>query len=317
MNLRMPANWPERSLPDPLPVPVARLACPMRAAWPVRPPRAARLARASALALAAALLAGPAPGTAAELAGRVTLLAKNGKGPARGADPRLAVVYFEPAGAPRTGSQESSSAGTPQTSSRATSSQGAGTSYGSQGAGTSYGSPAAHAPRAPKEPDTPFQLLTKNKEFIPHLLVVPVGSRVQFPNQDPILHNVFSVSPGNAFDLGIYRVGPPKEKRFEQAGLVRVYCNVHQAMAAYILVLDTPFHVSPAADGSFRLTGLPKGPGKLNVWHEQADPWSVELTLPQAEDAPPVQARLVVVRPKLPPHLNKTGGAYASGDSYR
>jgi plastocyanin len=292
MNLQMPVNWPERSVPDPLLVPVARLSCPIRAAWPAWSPWplwplwTVRLARASALALAAALLAGPAPGTAAELAGHLTLLAKNGKGPARGADPHLAVVYFEPAGAPRTGSQESYS-------------------------------PAAHPPRAPKEPDKPFQLLTKNKEFIPHLLVVPVGSRVQFPNQDPILHNVFSVSPGNAFDLGIYRVGPPKEKRFEQAGLVRVYCNVHQAMVAYILVLDTPFYVSPAADGSFRLTGLPKGPGKLTVWHEQTDPWSMELTLPLAEDASPVQARLVVLRPKLPAHLNKTGGAYASSDSYR
>ncbi|HLX10463.1 MAG TPA: hypothetical protein VKY89_21625 [Thermoanaerobaculia bacterium] len=240
--------------------------------------------RGAAVLAGAVLLAGAAPLAAADLSGHLTLLAKNGKGAARGADPRLAVVYFEPAA----------------------------------GAGAAGGAGAAHAARAAKEADTPFQLLTKNKEFTPHVLVVPVGSRVQFPNQDPILHNVFSVSPGNAFDLGIYRVGPPKEKRFEQAGLVRVYCNVHQAMVAYILVLDTTAsHTSPAADGSFRLTGLPKGPGKLTVWHEQVDPWSTELTLPLPEDAPPLQARLVVVRPKLPLHLKKTGEAYASGDEYR
>jgi len=235
---------------------------------------AAALAALAAATAAAAILAGAAPLAAEELSGRVALLAKDGKGPARGADPLQAVVYFEPEG-------------------------------------------GAHAPRAAKGPETAYQLLTKRKEFVPHVLAVPVGSRVQFPNEDPILHNVFSVSPGNAFDLGIYRVGPPKEKRFEQPGVVRVYCNVHQAMAAYVLVLDTSFFASPGADGSFRLTGLPRGPGKLTVWHEQADPWSEEVTLPLPAGAPPVQARLLVVRPKLLPHLNKTGESYIRGDSYR
>ncbi|HYL06124.1 MAG TPA: hypothetical protein VE075_08780 [Thermoanaerobaculia bacterium] len=236
------------------------------------------LALASALALA--VLAG-SPGLAAEeLSGHLTFLAKDGKSPARGVDPRQAVVYFEPA-------------------------------------------EAARAPRSAKEPEKPFQLLTKGKEFFPHVLAVPVGASVQFPNQDPILHNVFSVSTGNAFDLGIYRGGPPKEKRFEQPGVVRVYCNVHQAMVAYILVLDTAHYASPDLDGSFRLTGLPKGPGKLTVWHEQAEPWSEELRLPLRAlvggggGPQAVEPRLVVVRPKLLPHLNKTGESYNRGDSYR
>jgi plastocyanin len=248
---------------------------------PKRPARTSRTAAAAtaplvlaAAAAAAAILAGAAPLAAEEVGGRLALLAKDGKGPARGADPSQAVVYFEPEA-------------------------------------------GAHAARAPKEPEAPYQLLTKHKEFVPHVLAVPVGSRVRFPNEDPILHNVFSVSPGNAFDLGIYRVGPPKEKRFEKPGVVRVYCNVHQAMLAYILVLETPFFASPGADGSFRLTGLPRGPGKLTVWHEQAEPWSEEVTLPLPAAAPPVQARLVVVRPKLLPHLNKTGESYTRGDSYR
>lgn len=230
---------------------------------------------AAALAVAAAaLVAGAPPLAAEELSGHLVLLAKNGKGPARGADPVQAVVYFEPHG-------------------------------------------AAHAAHATKEPAAPYQLLTMHKEFFPHVMAVPVGSRVQFPNQDPILHNVFSVSPGNAFDLGIYRVGPPKEKRFDKPGVVRVYCNVHQAMVAYILVLDTSFFTSPGADGAFRLTGLPRGPGKLTVWHEQADPWSEEVTLPPPAGTPPVQARLVVLRPKVLPHLNKTGASYTRGDDYR
>jgi plastocyanin len=230
------------------------------------------------VAAACGALAAPAgwqaPLAAEELSGRLVLVAKDGKGPARGSDPRQAVVWFEAAAAP----------------------------------------PPAHAPRTPA---APFQLLTKHKEFSPRVLAVPVGSRVQFPNDDPILHNVFSVSPGNAFDLGIYRTGPPKEKRFDKPGVVRVYCNVHQAMVAYILVLDTTFFASPAADGSFRLAGLPKGAGKLTVWHEQADPWSQDVTLPLPEDAPPIAARLVVVRPKLPAHLNKTGESYGRGEAYR
>jgi plastocyanin len=179
-----------------------------------------------------------------------------------------------------------------------------------------YFEPAAGG-HAPRPPEAPFKLVTRRKEFMPRVLPIPVGSRVEFPNEDPILHNVFSVSPGNAFDLGIYRNGPPKEKRFDTPGLVRVFCNVHQTMVAYILVLDTPYYTVPGDDASFRLTGLPRGPGKLTVWHEQADPWSMEVTLPLADPAAPLDARLVVVRPKLPPHLNKTGGSYNRSDDYR
>jgi hypothetical protein len=265
-----------------------RAAAPRRAAlsaWLGAPPAlapalSAALALALALAVCLAAMSGPPAAAAEELAGRLAFLAKDGKATARGVDPRQAVVYFEPAD-------------------------------------------PARALRKALEPEKPFQLLTKGKEFVPHVLAVPVGSSVQFPNQDPILHNVFSVSPGNAFDLGIYRGGPPKEKRFEQAGVVRVYCNVHQAMVAYILVLDTPYYGAPDLDGNFRLTGLPRGPGKLTVWHEQADPWTQELRLPLRAlaggggGAPAVEPRLVVVRPKLLPHLNKAGESYNRGDSYR
>lgn len=202
------------------------------------------------------------PAQAEELRGRVQLLAKGGKGPARGSDARQAVVYFEPASRP------------------------------------------------PARPSgEPFEMVTRRKELVPRLLVVPRGSRVRFPNQDPILHNVFSVSSPNQFDLGLYRRGPGKEKRFEEAGLVRVFCNVHHDMVAYILVLNTPFHVSPNAAGEFVLSGLPRGPGKLTVWHEQADPWTVDVELPQRTPGP-VMARVEVVRPLIPAHLNKLGQSY-------
>jgi plastocyanin len=263
----------ETSRPMPMaPPPVHRAS---RRRRPAAAPRGRRRATWALTCFALALaVAGrtAAPLAAEELRGRIDLVAKDGKGKARGSDPTQAVVYFVATATP---------------------------------------------PHAPKVPESAYRLVTHHKEFAPHILAVPVGSRVQFPNQDPILHNVFSVSPGNAFDLGIYRSGPPKEKRFEQPGVVRVFCNVHQSMVAYILVLDTAHYALPAGDGTFRLTGLPKGPGKLTVWHEQADPWSVELSLPLAEDAPPVAARLVVVRPKLPVHLNKTGDPYSHSDAYR
>lgn len=159
----------------------------------------------------------------------------------------------------------------------------------------------------PRPPEAPFLMKTRQKQFAPRILTVPRGSRVRFPNEDPILHNVFSASPGNAFDLGLYGKGPGKEQRFGEPGVVRVFCNVHHDMVAYVLVVDTPHVASPGADGSFVLSGLPKGPGRLTVWHEQADPWTADLQLPQGK---PVTARVEVVRPRVPPHLNKSGKSY-------
>jgi len=217
-----------------------------------------RCAGGAELLLAVLLLAGPA--SAEDLRGTVQLLAKGGKGLARGADVRQAVVYWEPAG-------------------------------------------GANA----RPPEAPLLMKTRQKQFMPRMLVVPRGARVRFANEDPILHNVFSVSPGSAFDLGFYRKGPGKEQRFNEPGVVRVFCNVHHDMVAYLLVVSTPYFASPGPDGSFVLSGVPKGPGRLTVWHEQADPWTADLQVPQGT---PVAARVEVVRPRVPPHLNKVGESY-------
>ncbi len=212
---------------------------------------------------------------AEELRGRIELLAKGGKGPAKGSDVRQAIVYYEPA---------------------------------------AVSSPGSAASRAAEKT---FEMVTRGKEFVPRVLAVPRGSRVTFPNADPILHNVFSVSAGNSFDLGLYKKGPGRDKVFENAGLVRVYCNVHQAMVAYILVVDTPHFVNPAEDGSFVLTGLPKGAGKLTVWHEQTEPWTISVQLPAGPA--PITARIEVTRPQVPSHLDKSGKSYfsSSRDGYK
>lgn len=160
---------------------------------------------------------------------------------------------------------------------------------------------------------TPPTMVTRDKQFVPRVLTVPRGSRVRFPNEDVILHNVFSVSGDNAFDLGLYRKGPGKEQKFDEAGVVRVFCNVHHSMVGYILVLDTPYMVTPDAAGQFVLTGLPKGPGRLTLWHEQGDPTSIDVQVPRTE---PLTARLEILRPRIPPHLNKTGKSYSKRDDY-
>ncbi len=161
-----------------------------------------------------------------------------------------------------------------------------------------------------------FRMVTRQKEFVPRVLAVPVGAAVQFPNDDPILHNAFTVSEGNRFDMGLYRKGEGKRVTFKTAGLVRVFCNIHQSMVAYILVVDSPYYVTPDASGHFTLAGLPDGPGTLEVWHEQAEVLSLPVSLPAAA---PVQARLEVTKPRVPPHLNKLGQSYSRenrGDSY-
>ncbi len=168
-----------------------------------------------------------------------------------------------------------------------------------------YFEPARSVPVKPQK--KVMTMATRGKAFEPRVLVVTRGSTVSFPNHDPILHNVFSVSPKNRFDLGFYRNGDSKTWTFESAGLVRVFCNVHYSMAAQIVVLDTPFFTTPDKDGNFRLEGLPAGGGKLRVWHTSARPWSQEIQVPAAS---PTVIRLQVRRRRVVPHTNKFGKPY-------
>lgn len=175
-------------------------------------------------------------------------------------------------------------------------------------------------------PDTPVavkpsaevtEIVTVRKEFVPRTMTVPVGSTVRFPNEDVILHNVFSVSGKNRFDLGLYRRGDGKSATFEHPGVVRVFCNVHHSMVAYVMVVDTPFFTSPEADGSFKLGSLPTGPGTLTVWHERTERYSRQITLPLTD---PLEITLKVSKPRVPRHSNKFGKPYKrrrSGRSYR
>ncbi|AKS42580.1 cupredoxin domain-containing protein [Wenzhouxiangella marina] len=138
-------------------------------------------------------------------------------------------------------------------------------------------------------------LTTERRQFVPRVLVIETGTTVRFPNSDPILHNVFSSSPGNRFDLGLYGRSDGETHRFDTPGLVRVFCNVHSSMSAHIVVVDTPHHLRPDGNGRFRFDDLPSGPGRLTVWHERSEPLLLDIDLDQASvELEPIQLQLTV-----------------------
>jgi plastocyanin len=159
-------------------------------------------------------------------------------------------------------------------------------------------------------------MTTRRKQFSPRILPIAVGTTVQFPNEDVILHNAFSSSSGNTFDTGVYGEGEGAMHTFTKAGLVKVYCNVHHSMFAHILVLDTPYFVRPDSQGRFRFSDLPDGPGDLVVFHDRSAP--LRQTLDPSQQ-PEVTLRLELTTRKVPPHANKFGKPYGrslDGDRY-
>ena len=123
------------------------------------------------------------------------------------------------------------------------------------------------------------RLAQKSQGFEPRVLPVAVGSRVDFPNLDPIYHNVFSVSPPKRFDLGKYGQGKSKSLVFDKPGLVNVYCDIHSNMEAFIVVLPNAWFAQPDADGRFTLPPLPAGTYKVRVWHPDLGDRTVEVTV--------------------------------------
>jgi len=162
-------------------------------------------------------------------------------------------------------------------------------------------------PIAPPVPKSEFVMRTRAKSFDPQILAIPVGASVRFPNNDPILHNVFSSSGRNAFDLGIYGRGAGEAKVFAQPGLVRVYCNVHREMVAHILVLDTPYVVRPDTEGRYRIDLRDGVSGELFVWHPRASLWRKRL---DGKAAQTIDIDIALDRPLVPPHPNKFGRPY-------
>src|SRR5262245_21267181 len=119
---------------------------------------------------------------------------------------------------------------------------------------------------AAAEPVT-VEIAITDKTYAPQVVVVPVGSSVRFPNHDPFNHNVFSASEPNSFDLGLYGRGAARSQTFAHPGLVRVFCNIHPRMVAYVQVMANRYFTQPGTDGSFRFANVPPGTYRLHVWH--------------------------------------------------
>lgn len=147
------------------------------------------------------------------------------------------------------------------------------------------------------------------KKFLPGWAVIQRGTTITFPNNDNIYHNVFSMSPGNSFDLGLYNSGgDPKSHTFIEAGPVDVYCNIHPQMAARVLVVPNRYFAKVKADGTFEIPGVPAGRRKVVAWSPGANPSSdwVEVGAGHPSD---LHFKL---EPKNAAHKNKNGQSYGS-----
>ncbi len=156
----------------------------------------------------------------------------------------------------------------------------------------------------------------KDRKFVPDLVAITVNEHVSFPNNDTFLHNVFSQSGTRKFDLGSYKGGEAKERKFGEAGVVDVYCNIHPEMAATILVLPNRRHTRVDASGHFVLDGVPPGNWTVFAYARRATkPTSAPVAV-QAGAATAVE--LAIVRGAEPAHLNKYGERYHdAGGVYR
>jgi plastocyanin len=165
------------------------------------------------------------------------------------------------------------------------------------------------------EPPTDKTTIIEQRErtFFPDLVGITVNEKVSFPNFDPFLHNVFSVSGTRKFDLGSFPKGETKERQFPETGVVDVYCNIHPEMAATILVLPNRHHVRTKADGSFMLDGVPPGEWTVFAYARRATkPSSAKISVAAGADT---TVHLALVRGGEPAHLNKYGEKYHDSDT--
>jgi plastocyanin len=108
----------------------------------------------------------------------------------------------------------------------------------------------------------------RGKAFVPHVLAVPVGSVVDFRNDDAIYHNVFSLTKPNDFDTGLYKQGGEYQQTFKKPGPVQLLCNIHSSMIGYVYVVDSPYYAQADRSGAFSIKGVPPGEYEVTVWHE-------------------------------------------------
>jgi plastocyanin len=160
------------------------------------------------------------------------------------------------------------------------------------------------------------KMVQKDKTFTPHVLPIRVGTSVDFPNFDPIFHNAFSNYNGQLFDVGLYPPGTSRQVRFSRPGIVRVFCNIHAAMSAVIVVLNTPYFQTTQKAGSYQFTDIPPGEYTLRFFHERAtqatlDALARRITVPDGGVSLPAigisESGYIVIS-----HHNKYGQEYGA-----
>jgi plastocyanin len=158
-----------------------------------------------------------------------------------------------------------------------------------------------------------YRLVQRNKRFEPNLLVIPVGSVVDFPNADPWFHNVFSLYRGKRFDLGLYQAGAQRSVKFDRIGPSYLFCNIHPEMTGVVLVVDSDFFGITDKAGRYSIADVPPGRYIVHVWYENATPESLK-TLQRSvaiEDGnDPMPTISVAVAKQQEDHKNKYGQEY-------
>lgn len=165
-------------------------------------------------------------------------------------------------------------------------------------------------------PTRTYRIVQENKRFDPHVLAVPVGAEVEFPNRDPFFHNVFSMYQGRKFDLGLYEAGSSRIVHFDRPGVSFVFCNIHSEMSAYVLALKTPYFDVSDTYGHIRIPDVPHGRYRLEVWYEGAESSTLTKLSRIINVASVTSLGTIQVQESeysVPPHLDKYGHAYHQG----
>src|SRR4051812_10692343 len=159
-----------------------------------------------------------------------------------------------------------------------------------------------------------FEMQQRDKQFVPHVLAISLGSTVELPNLDLIFHNAFPNFSAQPFDIGL---SPPRTSRsitFKTPGIVRVFCNIHATMSAIIAVLNTPWYAVTLSNGKYIFNNVPPGEYQLHMFHERALPENLKylerrITVPEAGLAMPL---ISITETGFIPaeHLNKYGKDY-------
>jgi hypothetical protein len=174
--------------------------------------------------------------------------------------------------------------------------------------------PVDYAPTiAPVTPGH-YTLVQKNRTFSPHLLVVPLGSVVSFPNADPFFHNVFSLFNGKRFDLGLYEAGSSKNVVFSREGVSYIFCNIHPEMSAVVMALRTPYFASADSSNNFVIPQIPPGDYDLNVWIEGTPQPALDRLARRLHIRTGTESNVIVdasTTPRMPDgHMNEFGKPY-------